>query len=287
LSARFLILSQHVTRDLHPADYERILYYGRKIRALQLRKNRARQRNSRYLWLPDPEPLVVPLLWENRPDSVLLLPMLSHLDATLFEFKDLSIYVRFAIGPGLRSVSISIESWEFDSQYPWNNVVYFLKSAPNISSLAIEGTYDFPEDRDVKEPFPLMQLYSSINHLEYLDIRPTYLTHDTLSHLATLNRLKLLKFTIHSNELVQFNPTRPSATDFPCLTHLWIGTDGLSGCTVLLKCPGLQKLKTLEIVRLTPSLNPCTTVYLIPICTPSVFWDLDITPPLQKIPCQE
>jgi hypothetical protein len=176
--------------------------------------------------------------------------MLSHLDATLFEFKDLSIYVRFAIGPGLRSVSISIESWEFDSQYPWNNVVYFLKSAPNISSLAIEGTYDFPEDRDVKEPFPLMQLYSSINHLEYLDIRPMYLTHDTLSHLATLNRLKLLKFTIHSNELVQFNPTHPSATDFPCLTHLWIGTDGLSGCTVLLKCPGLQKLKTLEIVRL-------------------------------------
>ena len=184
--------------------------------------------------------------------------MLSHLELPLTQFDDLALSVRFAVGPRLRSISIEIEIWEYrdgETAYPWDNVAYVLKSAPGITMFAIKGKDNFPDDQDFEEPLPLMQLYDSLNHLECLDTRPIYLTHGVLSHLVAASRLKRLMFTIHSEELMQFNATTPHEIDFPCLTNLWIGIEDLFSCMAFLTRPGYRKLETLEIMHLDDSDN--------------------------------
>jgi hypothetical protein len=78
--------AQRITTDLDPQDYERILYHGCKIRALNLLDIGK---------FPEPDLLVLPLLWVCRPNSVTLLPMLCHVERPLKKFHDFAFHTRF------------------------------------------------------------------------------------------------------------------------------------------------------------------------------------------------
>jgi hypothetical protein len=164
-------------------------------------------------------------------------------------FSTFAFYARFAVGPRLRSISVVIEKdkYGFGVEYPWDNVASVLESAPSVKEFKVDGNGDdFPDD----ECFDHSQTIRSFNDLEYFNSRPLYLSHNTLAHLATVNRLKELTITIHSHDLAKFNLTDAFETEFPSLTKLAIVTTLLHHCTVLLERPSFRKLEALEITRL-------------------------------------
>jgi hypothetical protein len=231
---------QQFRRELRPEDYMRIYYYSSRIIGL----GGLVCEDGGY----DLHPLVTSILWSRTPNFGPLFPKLRHLDVPLSEFYGQALYPRLVIGPRLQTVMIRTDYDGLEYDYPWDNLASVLKSSsPHITTFSVEalcGRNDM-----TKTPPEIMALYCGFQRMESLDAPSIVLTHDALSHLAILSRLKSLRISIDAAELTKFNSTVPASLEFPSLRDFSIDTYDLPICSELLRRPGFQHLHSLTVVR--------------------------------------
>ena len=189
-----------------------------------------------------------------------LLPKLNHLSLPLDSFDFKAHYPRLVVGKSLRTVSIDFTGDNFMERldrcmfppYIWHNVRSTLSSAIGITSFHVNAiwTGHYRELLGDFGPQPdLLQLYCGFHHLEEFYARPSRLSHQVLSHLATLPRLKKVMISIHSTELEKFTLSHAWERVFESIVDFGIETDSLVAVQNLLKCRGFETLHYLTILR--------------------------------------
>jgi hypothetical protein len=195
-----------------------------------------------------------------NPGGPPFLPKLNHLTVPLDSFDLNAHYPQLVVGKALRSICIDFSGDNFMERldrciFPpslWHNMRFVLSSALGITSFTVDASWD-GHFREVLGDFgsqpDLLQLYCSFHHLEEFYARPSRLSHEVLSHLAALPRLKKIMIFIHSTELEKFTLKHPSERVFNSIVEFGIETDSLVPVQNLLKRRGFEMLESLTVSR--------------------------------------
>jgi hypothetical protein len=250
----YLFILQGLARDLQLTDYDRIEFYGRRIKELSLSAHYP-SRAVPYSFKAS----ILPIIWSRRPNlAAPLLPRLSFLEISLEDFHGFAARPRCLIGPTLTDIEIDALDYQYlppdRADHPWTNVHDILKRfASNVKSFTINARADGLADADLPPhfgmPTPIIELYSSFFHLEKLVAPSIELNSATLSHFARLPKLEMIVASISFIELNQFSSTSISDSEFPRLKVLSLATTHLDACSKLLIRPGFRELESLTIVR--------------------------------------
>jgi hypothetical protein len=175
----------------------------------------------------------------------------------MYHFLALASYPRLVVGPSLHKIILRLDDGQFNNEdenvdYPWDNVASVLKvRSAGISEFRVVVYSSRHASSIFLGPPPeIMQLYHCFQALELLETPWIGVTHDALTHLATLPKLWKLKISLDVAEATLFNSALPSETHaFPSLLQLSLSTEELHSCSELLKHSGFQQLQSLEITR--------------------------------------
>lgn len=200
------------------------------------------------------DPIVLALLWSRRETLSSILPNLQALIIPLSAFCDQAHYPRLVLGPELKTIIIAAEENITSPlpSYAWDNVKVTLAPLAPIMSVFVVNAVEAHSNGDPLElgtPTDLMQLYRSFENLTALDAASVSVDHTTLSHLASLPSLQMLRASIETNELNHFIITFGTPQEFPSLIMLGLRVADLLACSRLLQRPGLRQLAALEVSR--------------------------------------
>ena len=244
---------QRIIRTLVPSDYDRVHHYSYRIRRMDLPPRDSQD----YLLSLDDRILDIV---SSNPEGGPLFPRLNHLCVSLSSFDVRAYHPRLVIGKALRSISIDFTGENFMERldrcaFPpslWHNIHFILSSATGLTSFTADATWNGYYRKVLGDfgPQPaLLQLYCTFHHLEEFCARPSRISHQVLSHLAALPKLRKVVISIHSADLEKFTLTHPSERIFDSIVEFGIETNSLVAVQNLLKRRGFEVLECLRISR--------------------------------------
>ncbi|KAG6818781.1 hypothetical protein H0H93_001824 [Arthromyces matolae] len=261
-------------------DYERVLFYGSRIRLLGC--------TSGPILDAKVDTLVYSTLLSQRRWVGPLLPNLQGLEIDLEDFMGQVVYVRLTIGPSLHRIKLqddygtgdfnrNEEFWRTRST-SWNNALAVL--APHVADLQ---HFQFSSFLDWIFRYPTMECINSFcqsfRRVQSLRVMNLRLTNDVLKHLSTLPHLSVLEFGIDSKELRAFVDTPSSPEEFNKIASLSIFTDSISACTSLLSRSAFHHLLSLCIGQVSAGGDWDIGAFVSNLVTPFLetleIWKLD------------